>query len=130
MVWATASLVLAVTAVTASTAEVASMATQAAAAAAVSESVLWSFGASGDGGVPLAALIVDKWGNPYGTTAEGGAIGAGTAFELTPPARQHPQWSESVLWSFFRLRNRLEKRRFRALRPSEAGILARNGLHP
>ena len=37
------------------------------------ERVLWSFGASGDGWVPFAGLIADKWGNLYGTTEFGGA---------------------------------------------------------
>jgi uncharacterized repeat protein (TIGR03803 family) len=49
-----------------------------------SESVLWSFGTSGDGIGPDAALIAER-GNLYGTTFEGGANGGGTAFELTLP---------------------------------------------
>ena len=35
--------------------------------------MLWSFGAAGDGQVPAAGLIADKWGNLYGTTTAGGA---------------------------------------------------------
>jgi len=40
-----------------------------------SETVLWSFGASGDGSSPSAGLLADKWGNLYSTTAYGGAGG-------------------------------------------------------
>lgn len=56
------------------------------------ERVLWSFGAAGDGTVPAAGLIADKWGNLYGTTTAGGANscpkftfgpGCGTVFELS-----------------------------------------------
>ena len=66
----------------------------------VSESVLWSFGATDDGSQPLSGLIADKWGNLYGTTYGGGAIGSGTVFELSPPSRGQKQWTEHVLWSF------------------------------
>ena len=42
--------------------------------AAISESVLWSFGATSDDGVnSRAGLIADKWGNLYGTTTSGGS---------------------------------------------------------
>ncbi len=71
--------------------------------------VLWSFGAAGDGQVPAAGLIADKWGNLYGTTTAGGAnscalsefgSGCGTVFELSPPSSKSTQWRERVLWSF------------------------------
>jgi hypothetical protein len=66
-----------------------------------SEHVLWSFGGSPDDGQFLqAGLLADKWGNLYGTTTNGGAIGVGTVFELSPPLAKHTQWSERVLWSF------------------------------
>jgi len=73
------------------------------------ERVLWSFGADGDGAVPAAGLIADKWGNLYGTTTAGGTHsctqfefgpGCGTVFELSPPAGKSTQWRERVLWSF------------------------------
>jgi uncharacterized repeat protein (TIGR03803 family) len=47
------------------------------------ETVLHSFGSSGDGANPVADLIMDKAGNLYGTTVGGGANGYGTVFKLT-----------------------------------------------
>ncbi len=47
------------------------------------ESVLHSF-AGGDGAVPSAALIMDGVGNLYGTTQNGGQVGEGEVFELSP----------------------------------------------
>lgn len=38
------------------------------------ESVLWSFGAAGDGIFPFGALTIDPKGNLYGTTYLGGAL--------------------------------------------------------
>jgi hypothetical protein len=50
-----------------------------------------------DGSSPPAPLIEDASGNLYGTTAVGGSIGAGTAFELSP-ARSG--WNETMLYTF------------------------------
>ena len=50
------------------------------------EKVLHSFATARTGLVPTAGLIFDAAGNLYGTTAYGGAYGAGTVFELTPTA--------------------------------------------
>jgi uncharacterized repeat protein (TIGR03803 family) len=61
------------------------------------ERVLYSFCSLSnctDGGGPQAGVIMDKEGNLYGTTANGGAYGLGTVFELTPKG------VESVLHSF------------------------------
>ena len=59
------------------------------------ESVLYSFGASStDGSTPRAGLVMDSSGNLYGTTSAGGAHGAGTVFEFTPPS------TETILYSF------------------------------
>jgi uncharacterized repeat protein (TIGR03803 family) len=60
------------------------------------ETVLHNFGAvgSGDGNYPYAGLVLDAAGNLYGTTSEGGAYGAGTAFQVNT-ARQ-----ETILYSF------------------------------
>jgi uncharacterized repeat protein (TIGR03803 family) len=57
-------------------------------------SVLFAFGSSANGDVPVAGLIRDKLGNLYGTTTLGGASGVGTVFELDS------HQSESVLYSF------------------------------
>lgn len=45
---------------------------------------LYKFGSYPDGADPYAALIQGGDGNFYGTTAGGGAGGAGTVFEITP----------------------------------------------
>jgi hypothetical protein len=103
MIWITASLLIATIAIAGRTAELSAAPSQAVPldAAKVSESVLWSFGGSGDGGGPSAGLLADQWGNLYGTTADGGAIdNAGTVFELSPPIGRQTQWRERVLWSF------------------------------
>ena len=62
------------------------------------ESVLWSFGAPGDGQDPRADLIMDSAGNLFGTTSSGGAGGNGTVFEI--PKTTSGYGTESVLWSF------------------------------
>jgi len=50
------------------------------------ESVIWSFGGSGDGKFPIAGLIAGTAGVLYGTCSEGGSrpAGGGMAFELAP----------------------------------------------
>ena len=63
------------------------------------ETTLHSF-TGPDGLHPAAALIVDKSGALYGTTAFGGATGQGTVFQLTPPAVGGTDWTQSVLYSF------------------------------
>lgn len=107
MVWAIASMVIAITTATGKTAGNGGLAGQvaaapdAAAAAAFSESVLWNFGATSDDGAnPGSALIADNQGNLYGTTSFGGTNNFGTVFELSPPSGQQKLWSERVLWSF------------------------------
>ena len=68
------------------------------------ESILYTFTGGSDGGVPQAALVLDKYGNLYGTTYAGGgsrncALGAGcgTVFQLK---RSGSTWAENVLYSF------------------------------
>ena len=69
------------------------------------EKILWIFDRT-DGAGPLAGLIADRGGNLLGTTIEGGACTSptgflcGTVFELSPPSRQQPQWTEKVLGNF------------------------------
>jgi uncharacterized repeat protein (TIGR03803 family) len=68
------------------------------------ESVLYSFTAGADGGLPSASLIFDGEGNLYGTTKMGGDLtcnapsGCGTVFKLTP--QSDGSWKESVLHRF------------------------------
>jgi uncharacterized repeat protein (TIGR03803 family) len=62
------------------------------------EKALHWFKRNGKGGsVPLTGLTLDKSGNVYGTTVDGGIYGHGTVFELTP-AKGY--WEEKVLHSF------------------------------
>ncbi len=50
-----------------------------------------------DGSQPFAGIIFDNAGNMYGTTAQGGAYGYGTVYELSPSGGG---WTEKVLYSF------------------------------
>ena len=61
------------------------------------ESVLYSFTGSSDGGQPEGELIFDSAGSLYGTASLAGASGAGTVFKLTPSSNS---WTLSVLHSF------------------------------
>jgi uncharacterized repeat protein (TIGR03803 family) len=62
------------------------------------ETVLYSFGGSGDGANPHSALTISGSGVLYGTTYNGGASGDGTLFSLTPSGGG--SWTEAVLYSF------------------------------
>jgi uncharacterized repeat protein (TIGR03803 family) len=63
------------------------------------ETVLHTFsGASTDGLIPIAGLVLDPAGNLYGTTDEGGQIGFGTAFKLARNATG--KWVLTLLHSF------------------------------
>jgi uncharacterized repeat protein (TIGR03803 family) len=62
------------------------------------ESVIFNFGASGDGVSPRANLVLDSSGNLYGTTFQGGSKGFGTAFELSP--KSGGGWTEKILHNF------------------------------
>jgi uncharacterized repeat protein (TIGR03803 family) len=53
--------------------------------------VLHSFTGGSDGWTPYSGVIVDKKGNAYGTTFEGGSkngAGGGTVFEITPDGKE------------------------------------------
>jgi uncharacterized repeat protein (TIGR03803 family) len=63
------------------------------------EQTLWTFTGGNDGSTPAGALILDKAGNLYGTTTEGGTGVVGTVFELSPPQSGN-NWTESVLYNF------------------------------
>ena len=61
-----------------------------------SETVLWGFQESNDGGPYPSEVIFDGAGNLYGTTV-GGTYSAGNIFEMIPYGQY---WNESVLYSF------------------------------
>ena len=62
------------------------------------ETVLYAFTGGSDGGYPAGGVIFDAEGDLYGTTADGGANGDGTVFELSPT--DGGGWTETVLHSF------------------------------
>jgi uncharacterized repeat protein (TIGR03803 family) len=68
------------------------------------QSVIYSFQAgNNDGCVPDMRggnLAIDKSGDFYGTTSEGGQFNHGTIFELIPPLQKGGSWTESVLYNF------------------------------
>jgi hypothetical protein len=75
------------------------------------ETVLYIFKghAQNDGATPEGGLVIDAAGNLYGTTGYGGsgpclllggAVGCGTVYELSPPAKEGGPWTETVLYSF------------------------------
>jgi uncharacterized repeat protein (TIGR03803 family) len=62
------------------------------------ETVLYTFTGAPDGALPyFAPVMIDKAGNLFGTTSEGGAFFRGTVFELSPAGSG---WTETVLYSF------------------------------
>ena len=61
------------------------------------ETVLYSFQGGTDGANPVGGVIVDKAGNLYGTTFDGGINGGGTVYELSP---SNGTWTFTVLYSF------------------------------
>jgi len=75
------------------------------------ETVLYVFKGKpyNDGATPAGGLVMDGFGNIYGTTAYGGTgnclllgiqAGCGTVYKLSPPAQQGGAWTETVLYSF------------------------------
>jgi uncharacterized repeat protein (TIGR03803 family) len=68
------------------------------------EAVLYSFTGGTDGANPVAGVVLDKSGNLYGTTSNGGAASAscagecGSVFELA--AQSNGGWLENTLYSF------------------------------
>jgi len=65
--------------------------------AAYTESIVYSFSGSPDGGNPYAGLAADAKGTLFGTTLYGGSNGGGTVFALTPKGSS---FTESVLYNF------------------------------
>jgi len=56
-----------------------------------------------DGTLPTGSLVLDQYGNLYGTTFGGDTHTAGTVFKLTPGA--NGQWTEGILYNFCSLPN-------------------------
>jgi uncharacterized repeat protein (TIGR03803 family) len=56
--------------------------------------VVYSFAGDEDGEYPSTDLVVDRAGNLYGTSVQGGEFGGGTVFQLTPSG------THTVLYSF------------------------------
>jgi uncharacterized repeat protein (TIGR03803 family) len=64
-----------------------------------SERVLYSFEGGSDGSNSISNLVIDRAGNLYGTTSEGGAgCSCGVIFKLAPGTSG--QWTESVAYRF------------------------------
>ncbi len=68
--------------------------------AAWKETLLHEFTGGPDGEFPSGPLVLDKAGNLYGATSQGGASSRGTIFELSPPFSPGGQWAETILWTF------------------------------
>jgi uncharacterized repeat protein (TIGR03803 family) len=62
--------------------------------AASTEQVIYSFAGDADGEYTDSDLVLDSAGNIYGTTVQGGALGSGTVFQVTPSG------THTVLYSF------------------------------
>ncbi len=71
-------------------------------AAGPKENILYNFGVNGSGDAvyPAAGLVADADGNLYGTAVQGGTIGNGAVFKLSPPATAGGAWTETLLYSF------------------------------
>ncbi len=61
------------------------------------ETVLYNFQNGTDGANPVGGVILDKVGNIYGTTFDGGINGGGTVWELSPSASG---WTFNTIYSF------------------------------
>ncbi len=58
------------------------------------ETVLHSFAGGSDGATPYGGVILDRKGNLYGTTTDGGSSNAGIVFKVSPSG------TETVLYTF------------------------------
>jgi uncharacterized repeat protein (TIGR03803 family) len=65
-----------------------------------SESVPYDFTPYTHGNSPNGGLILRGNDHIYGTAAEGGQIGYGVVFELTPPGTPGSAWNYQILYSF------------------------------
>lgn len=65
------------------------------------ETVLYSFTGSTDGGNPRGRLLLDSQGNLFGTAETGGdSAGDGVVFELTPSSSSLTGYNETTIWTF------------------------------
>ena len=83
-----------------STAAIICAATAAPAFAKPTETILYAFTGSNDGGAPQAGLIADSTGALYGTTSSDGVNHSGVVYKLTPPASGQTTWTQTVLYAF------------------------------
>jgi uncharacterized repeat protein (TIGR03803 family) len=63
------------------------------------QTAIFSFNGTTNGGYPTSGLVMDAKGNLYGTTQGGGAYLDGVAYKLTPPTTG-TSWVESVIAVF------------------------------
>lgn len=61
------------------------------------KSTVYNFANGTDGSFPAGGLVLDQFGNIFGTTAFGGANNGGTVFKLTP---SNGGWTFSTIFSF------------------------------
>src|SRR5450432_3804735 len=66
-------------------------------ASAQSTQIIYSFAGDEDGEYADTDLVIDRAGNLYGTTVQGGKFSSGTVFKL---AHTSGGWTHSVLYSF------------------------------
>ena len=68
--------------------------------------VLYRFKGGRDGANPVGQLAVDRAGNIYGVTSEGGdgcpvlTNGCGVIYKLTPPSEPDESWTRTILHRF------------------------------
>ncbi|HTW31236.1 MAG TPA: choice-of-anchor tandem repeat GloVer-containing protein [Candidatus Sulfotelmatobacter sp.] len=62
------------------------------------ETNLVDFDCAGSGAYPIGGVTFDQAGNLYGTTSEGGSLGDGLIYELTPSSGG--TWTENILHNF------------------------------
>ena len=61
------------------------------------QTVLYTFQGLSDGQNPVGGVVLDRAGNLYGTTFDGGVNGGGTVYELSPSSAG---WTFTTLYSF------------------------------
>jgi uncharacterized repeat protein (TIGR03803 family) len=65
--------------------------------AVASTTQIYSFGGGNDGEYTDTELVMDSAGNLYGTSVQGGTLGGGTVFQLSPSSSG---WTHTVLYNF------------------------------